>query len=231
MEKVQAYYQEPAFCRPTPGPLAKTVYQAECIKVQRAFSDWMNSQWQSGRRDSEEELMNAILALNESFPTDVNNEYRHFLAQNLHLLTAVTMDQSHYLLDDPGIVFAEFLVHEQSYRSFVDTDEDFTALAWLCVSVAYTFNDEPNGDEKGVVDTLVYRMAARHIADSQSPSSKDVVDVLYGPSCWDLYSLDDGNQIYNMPANAIRQAGLRVLTSSEQSKRLDSVNLPSDVYV
>lgn len=215
------YYKASDFVLPKPLDLAKSCYHSAVWNIQLDFTEWKNSGWTSGRRDCEERLMNAILEIRDDVHENVNIEYRDFLTQYLYLLVTCTADDQGYLLNDPEIVFMEFLTNQSSYQSFHNLDVDNRALAWLCVSSADTFRCEEGGDKHKVVNTLVLRMVGRSLAEPALPSMQTAVDALYGPLCWDLYAAGGYTDVHN----TLWHMGIRVTVQSTSTEEY----LPDDL--
>lgn len=184
------YYRDSSYVLPKPGSLAESCYKAQTWKVQLAFTEWKKDRWLTSRRDPEEALMNAILSTKQGLHQDVNSEYHEFLGQYLHLLAHNTLDVGSYFLNDPEIVFMEFLVNAQNYQRFMAIGNDSTLLAWMCLSAAEIFTGEPGGDKNHVVSTLTTRLTGNAIVNPTEPTTRTVIDALYGPFAWDLFALE-----------------------------------------
>lgn len=220
------YYKEPDYTLPKPGPLAKSCYQSHTWKVQLAFAEWKKDGWLSSRRDAEEALMNAILATNEDIHENVNNEYYDFLTQYLHLLAQNTFDVDAYLLNDPQIVFMEFLTDERNYQRFIEQDKNTAILAWLCVSGADLFAGEDGGDKRHVIGTITKRLTGNALVNPTAPKPQSVISALYGPFAWDLFSLDNNMDHVKM----IKGIGVDIMQPQPQQELANlNVLLPDNI--
>lgn len=181
------YYRSAGSSQPKLGSLASSIYQSDALRVRGAYTAWSKAQTLSDY--VEETLMQSILNFDNREDTLLVSDYRAFLVQYLHALTVIISDDAGALLDQPQQCFVQFLAEPRCFDLFVELDQGFKTLTWLCIHASSKLEEDINAEVAASLSTLVNNMVGRTLANPDKPTTKMLIDALYGQGCWEVYSV------------------------------------------
>lgn len=205
-------------------------YSGSIDALEDAHTIWQDGDDYQSFHDLQDALADAIHSVSGDTLDDIDIEYRLRLCEYAYEHLKLILDSERELLTICGGAMLGLFSELNGFSHLYNKEHGSRILAWLYTSWADALGQLEGGDEDLVVNSVVQRLVGVDLPEPKRPSTKAVVETLYGKASWLFYAPEHGDYSNRVEDN-IWKAGLLPVQVKASTAVESTVLLPADIPI